>query len=257
MVIRSAGNVSNFMSEWTASKVDRLGDQLRQRQFTPALLVNLDSYRNSFVPAYETAVSRLKQLDYAVTGRPAKSTAALVDKLNRQHVRLSQVQDIAGCRVIVEDIYLQNRAIPTLEVFLGTPAIYDRRSQSSHGYRAVHLVATVGGRKVEIQLRTELQHLWAEISEKLADTVDPRIKYGDGDKEANELLANLSLAISKVEQEEVERARAFELLRSADASQKKHFKKAIRSAERNFFAQRSRVIQLLTDIHEELHRKAA
>jgi ppGpp synthetase/RelA/SpoT-type nucleotidyltranferase len=36
----------------------------------------------------------------------------------------------------------------------------------------------VDGKPVEIQVRTALQHKWAEVSEKLSDTVDTSLKYG-------------------------------------------------------------------------------
>src|SRR6266704_1936073 len=68
-------------------------------------------------------------------------------------IRLTQIQDIAGCRIV-------------------TPDIIDRRDTPSHGYRAVHVIVRHSGKLVEIQVRTALQHLWAELSEKLADLID-------------------------------------------------------------------------------------
>jgi len=45
---------------------------------------------------------------------------------------------------------------------------------------------------VEIQVRTALQHLWAELSERLADVVDSSIKYGGGAPEDRRWLALIS-----------------------------------------------------------------
>lgn len=56
----------------------------------------------------------------------------------------------------------------------------DRRVNTSHGYRAVHVIVREGSAMIEVQVRTSLQHLWAEVSEKLSDTDDPAIKYGGG-----------------------------------------------------------------------------
>ncbi len=236
---------------WANARIDRLGDQLREKKFSAELLTDLDDYRASFLPAYQAVVERLKNdLGYAVTGRPAKSTPALVDKLERQHVRLSQVQDIAGCRVIVDDIFLQERAFLALEVYLDTPIIYDRRAQSSHGYRAIHLVATINGRKVEIQLRSELQHLWAEISEKLSDTLGSSIKYGQGDSEALQLLSNLSHAIDKVEEEETARRNFFLSVQREGLTINKPMRKDIRAIEKRFFARRAQLMRLLLDIRD-------
>lgn len=52
---------------------------------------------------------------------------------------------------------------------------------------------------IEVQVRTSLQHAWAELSEKLADVVDGAIKYGGGNEEVVSLLANMSEAIMNVE----------------------------------------------------------
>jgi len=55
---------------------------------------------------------------------------------------------------------------------------------------------------VEIQVRTSLQHWWAELSEKFADLIDPAIKYGGGDLETLESLAIASEEIMKHEDHE-------------------------------------------------------
>ena len=41
-------------------------------------------------------------------------------------------------------------------------------------------MASSGGLPVEIQVRTQLQHVWAELSEKLADRYGMDVKYGGG-----------------------------------------------------------------------------
>jgi len=55
----------------------------------------------------------------------------------------------------------------------------DRRLEPNHGYRAVHLIVEVENYPVEIQVRTALQHSWAEAFEKLADRLGRGIRYGD------------------------------------------------------------------------------
>jgi ppGpp synthetase/RelA/SpoT-type nucleotidyltranferase len=57
-------------------------------------------------------------------------------------------------------------------------------------------------RWVEIQVRTALQHLWAELSEKLSDVIDPALKYGKGPKEALTVLQGTSLLINNQESNE-------------------------------------------------------
>jgi hypothetical protein len=49
-------------------------------------------------------------------------------------------------------------------------------------------------------VRSSLQHLWAELSEKLSDVVDPAIKYGGGDEEFRQMLEEASTSVAKVEE---------------------------------------------------------
>ena len=48
-----------------------------------------------------------------------------------------------------------------------------------NGYRAVHVVVFPESMPIEIQIRTELQHEWAEVFEKIADLVGRDIRYGE------------------------------------------------------------------------------
>lgn len=77
--------------------------------------------------------------------------------------------------------------------------VVDRREHPSHGYRAVHVIVDRRGKLIEVQVRTSLQHAWAELSEKLSDEVDSAIKYGSGDEELVSVLAMLSDASMDLE----------------------------------------------------------
>jgi putative GTP pyrophosphokinase len=236
---------------------DRLGDKLRSGKVDADVLTELEAYRNSFGDAYSHVCARLRALNYEVTGRPAKSTGAIIDKLKRQPSRLSQMQDIAGCRVVVDDIFFQRRALLAMETYLDDPQIFDRRLIPSHGYRAVHLVASVNGQKVEVQLRTRLQHLWAEISERFADVVDPGLKYGIGDPEALKFLTVTSETIAGIEDAEGRRFQLMGILNddSVGLKIKKKIKKDIRTADRRFFSGRDRLEGFLENVKDEFDFK--
>src|ERR1035437_1163164 len=77
--------------------------------------------------------------------------------------------------------------------------LVDRRKQPSYGYRAVHIIATVQSKPVEIQVRTELQHLWAQLSERLSDARGSAIKYGGGDPDIRQRLSEMSNLIGSYE----------------------------------------------------------
>jgi ppGpp synthetase/RelA/SpoT-type nucleotidyltranferase len=182
------------------TKIDKLGDRLRKGDDTEEDLKFLDVYRRSFGNAYEIVVGMIRQkLALEPTGRPAKSTTALVEKLRRESIRLTQVQDIAGCRVIVADITEQERVVVSLKnLFIGSTVV-DRRENPSYGYRAVHIIVSCEGKLIEIQVRTVLQHTWAELSEKVSDLVDPAIKYGGGKESIQSLLSKISQRIAETE----------------------------------------------------------
>jgi len=193
----------------TKTQIDRLGDRLRKGPVSEEDLRLLDQYRRSFADAYEVVVATVHaKLGKRPTGRPAKSTISIVDKLQRESVRLSQMQDIAGCRFIVSNVAEQQQAVANLSTSFARASIVDRREHPSHGYRAVHVVALIDTRPIEIQIRTTLQHLWAELSEKLADLIDPGIKYGSGDQQAVSSLADLSSTIAREEKLEIDVASA-------------------------------------------------
>ena len=186
------------------TQIDRLGDRLREGAITDSDLKLLDDYRRSFGDAYDTVVRIIReQLQLKPTGRPAKSTTSLIEKLQRESIRLSQVQDIAGCRVVLADVVEQERVVASLHELFPKASLMDRRVKPSYGYRAVHIMARVSGKLIEIQVRSPLQHLWAELSEKFSDIIDPSIKYGGGDEQIRQMLTQLSALVADFEEVEI------------------------------------------------------
>ncbi|HEV7396898.1 MAG TPA: hypothetical protein VGN86_10345 [Pyrinomonadaceae bacterium] len=186
--------------KFSKSKIDQLGDRLRKGAIDEDDLRLLDAYRRSFAESYEFVVDKIRQdLRLVPTGRPAKSTSSIIDKLDRESIRLSQIQDIAGCRIVVSDLIEQDTVVAKLANLFESISVVDRRTKSSHGYRAVHVVVSHSGKLIELQIRTRLQHLWAELSEKLSDVVDSALKYGGGDTEKLTLLTLISEAIETLE----------------------------------------------------------
>lgn len=185
------------------SQLDKLGERLKNENISDADLRALNDYRLCFDGSYSEVIASIRtQLSLEPTGRPAKSTTSISDKLRRESIRLSQIQDIAGCRVVVENLESQNTTANALQDLFPGALVLDRRIKPSHGYRAVHVVVTAQDKRVEVQVRTALQHLWAELCEKLADRVDKSIKYGGGGKEIAESLSTLSVIVSKQEETE-------------------------------------------------------
>jgi ppGpp synthetase/RelA/SpoT-type nucleotidyltranferase len=166
-------------------------------------LRRLDEYRLTFAAASDSVATQLKsEFNVPLTLRSAKSTQAIVEKLRRQSCRLGQIQDIAGCRLVVVDAAAQDTALRRLLEMFPSALLYDRRSDPSHSYRAVHLVVRRYDRTVEIQLRTALQDLWATLSEKLADWFGNEVKYGGGPDAVRQLLKRSARLVASVERDE-------------------------------------------------------
>jgi putative GTP pyrophosphokinase len=189
--------------------IDRLGERLALGAASELDLRGLDQYRRSFSPGYERLLGIIRDgLHLHPTGRPAKSTTSIRDKLARSNTRLSQMQDIAGCRILVTDVIQQDetvRAVIATAVDALSPidfTIVDRRTRPSFGYRAVHVIVSIHSKPIEIQLRTRSQHLWAELSEKLSDVEDNSVKYGGGSPSSRRFLGELSEALAKSEDED-------------------------------------------------------
>jgi|SRR5208282_696288 len=180
------------MAEISKTQIDRLGERLKESIISDDDLRLLDNYRRSFAEGYEITVDKIrKKLGLNPTGRPAKSTASIIDKLRRESIRLTQMQDIAGCRIVVPDITRQDHVVTIIKDYFDNVRVVDRRENPSYGYRAVHLIIKCSGKIIEVQVRTSLQHLWAEISEKISDK-DPMVKYGGGNKKIVAFLDRLS-----------------------------------------------------------------
>lgn len=224
------------------TQIDKLGDRLRKKPIRDEDLVTLDQHRRSYANSYDSTVSKIRgSLSLEPTGRPAKSTSSIVEKLLRESIRLSQVQDIAGCRLVVKSIPDQQEAVNALRQAFSRVAVVDRRNKPSSGYRAVHVVVEQDGKLIEIQVRTELQHLWAELSEKLSDVVDPQLKYGAGPEDQKKWLANLSALVASYERQEISLV-AFKT-EKAKADEYKRFNRKLKNIKKDISKILSEMIQ--------------
>jgi putative GTP pyrophosphokinase len=124
---------------------------------------------------------KLKKLDKkAQVASRLKRAPTIVDKLTRvPRIKLSDMQDIAGLRAICTDIAKVNTLFKSYEgtKFSHTLLAKECRnyidSPKKSGYRGIHLiyqyrnpkVPEFDGFRLEIQIRTRLQHIWATAVE--------------------------------------------------------------------------------------------
>jgi ppGpp synthetase/RelA/SpoT-type nucleotidyltranferase len=114
-----------------------------------------------------------------------KTTTTLVEKLRRNggHT-LSSIHDLGGMRLVVaggraEQDQMAERIRNLFTDGGRAPRMIDRRHEPVQGYRALHVIVYPDGYPIEIQIRTEWQHMWAEWFERLADQYGRGIRYGD------------------------------------------------------------------------------
>lgn len=153
-----------------------------------------DEYRKGHLaPLSETTIELQQWLSqsgvkYYIAQR-LKRKPQIIRKLQRFSVRLTQLQDIGGCRIIVGtngDVnrlikYLHDRITPDSEIRLFRTTDYRGMGRDDSGYRAVHLILLRGGFKLELQIRSRIQHYWAESIERTSVIYGHYLKELDGD----------------------------------------------------------------------------
>jgi putative GTP pyrophosphokinase len=163
------------------SQLDRIGSRLRGSDDpTDEDLTLLNRYRERFVDVTRSVVDVLREISSYPIETRHKSIPSIVAKLRRrQPARLSAIQDMAGARIVVPNVDAQNELIELICSRFPDASLDDKRLRPTFGYRAVHVVVNVP-LPFEIQLRTDLEHAWAQLSERLADRYGFELKYGGG-----------------------------------------------------------------------------
>jgi len=153
----------------------------RELHLYPLMLV-----KNHLAKATKRASKR------GVVARRLKMLATIIDKLERPSldgssdnaIQVTRMQDIGGCRAIVPDLDSLTKLHAELEKSRSVHQIIrtvEYLKPKESGYSGIHLVYScfVGSdeenewkkTKIEVQLRTELQHAWATSLE-IIDTLE-------------------------------------------------------------------------------------
>jgi ppGpp synthetase/RelA/SpoT-type nucleotidyltranferase len=142
---------------------------------------------------------RAKQIDPgAIVAKRLKRFSSVMNKLSREsQMKLSQMQDLGGCRAIVTDVATVYRLYQTyLEINPSSPPewtvkCYDYiKHPKPDGYRGIHVVGRYlapnekgkpwDGHRIEIQLRSKLQHAFATAVETVTTFTRLPLKFGGG-----------------------------------------------------------------------------
>ncbi len=155
----------------------------------------------------------------ALSAQRLKRISSILKKLNREYydnkptMKLTQMQDIAGCRVIMSntkqvrtlyDKYYRNGDLKHKKVnvkdYIASPKL--------DGYRSIHLVYRYNSDKgkkeyndllVEVQIRSKLQHLWATAVETVDFFTKQAIKSNQGEENWEIFFRLVSSAFARME----------------------------------------------------------
>lgn len=146
-------------------------------------------------------VQRLKRLD------------SIIDKLRRNpDMNLYRMQDLGGCRVIVNAVDQVYEAIEKyknsrIRHILKREYDYIKNPKNS-GYRSYHMVYQFHSDKkdtynknmlIEIQFRTKLQHIWATAVEMMGIYTKSQLKASIGNKDILRFFVLVSSVFAKIE----------------------------------------------------------
>lgn len=152
----------------------------------------LDDLQNFIVPVLEKGNIPIQSLS-----RRLKRLSSIQNKLDRNpEMRLGGLQDIGGLRIVVSTMNTLNKALSILEnnipenfELTKAPMNYIVEPKDS-GYRSVHFIykyksdnPDLDGMKIELQLRTKLQHSWAMAVETAELVTKTALKSSQGESE--------------------------------------------------------------------------
>lgn len=151
----------------------------------------------------------------ALVAQRLKRLSSIDAKLRREpNMKLSQMQDIGGCRAVISTIRKAERLVAMAEDRATERSVGELIKKSDYlaypkvdGYRGVHLIYRYrsdrcpawNGLRVEVQVRTKVQHTWATALETVATFTGQQLKAGGGEAEWKRFFALMSSAFAVME----------------------------------------------------------
>lgn len=201
------------------SQINRYGEDLRADGFkSKEALDAIDAWRVSHLYPLNTLRSILhkKTQTYgkAIIAQRLKRMRTIIEKLRRENsMSLARMEDIAGIRVVVKNldqVYALDHYFCTKKEQYNIKIRHDYIERPKRdGYRSVHLVFSYQGRnetahqynglQIELQIRTELEHVWATAVEVAGLMHGRRMKNGEGNKAWRDFFLYVSQALEIIE----------------------------------------------------------
>ncbi|WP_321404380.1 RelA/SpoT domain-containing protein [Maridesulfovibrio sp.] len=171
-------------------------DEYRKRHLGPLTEISMDLQR--WLADYECEFYIAQRL---------KRKPQIISKLQRLHVRLTQLQDIGGARIVVEDndqvekiySYLRDELRKQDKISVIRVKDYREKGRDTTGYRALHVILSLDGVFIELQIRSRIQHYWSELIERTSVVYGFTLKEQKGDPEVIYYFQQLSSAFYEIE----------------------------------------------------------
>ena len=211
------------------SKIDLAGSILindsSSSEETEKALSILDNWRAMHKHPMHVFKKRLKRVSEkldknAISVQRLKRLPSIVKKLQRSYygnkptMKLSQMQDIAGCRAVMSNVELAIKLYK--EDYLRGDLKHKKVNKKDYitepkadGYRGIHLIyrynsdkkgkKNYNGLLVEVQIRSKLQHLWATAIETVDFFTRQAIKSSEGRPEWMDFFKLVSSAFAIME----------------------------------------------------------
>ena len=185
--VRRAGNVLRATDVPAADYMDAVQILSQWR--------SIHTYPINTFQAYLRSKIKREKYTSAIVAQRLKRMPSIITKLQRfPDMQLDRMQDIGGVRVILErmnDVDRLYKSILQLKRLEHTPELPPRdyiASPKPDGYRSLHQVfkyankrpPELNGLRIELQIRTKLQHAWATAVETLGIVERSSFKTGEG-----------------------------------------------------------------------------
>ncbi|MBM7113350.1 RelA/SpoT domain-containing protein [Archangium primigenium] len=199
------------------SKLDRVGKAIAQDTYRSAeeyveFEGVFDDYRKAHLQPLSETTLELQGwmggfgLPYYIAQR-LKRKPQIIRKLKRLSVRLSQLQDIGGARIIVPknaDVdkvlrHIEEQVAKNGHFKIERKTDYRERGRDKTGYRSLHLVLSRADVALELQIRSRVQHYWAESIERTSVIYGYHLKEEEGDPQVLRYFRCLSDAFYELE----------------------------------------------------------
>lgn len=157
---------------------------------------------------------KVKNIRGAVVAQRLKRMPTILDKLNREpNMAYTTMQDLGGVRAIVSN-NKQVRSIvekykQSSNHLLEDEKDYITSPRAKDGYRSHHLIykydshlksaEQYNGMRIEVQIRTKLQHNWATAVETMGVILGQQLKSRQGEQDWLDFFAVVSAAFAHIE----------------------------------------------------------